>query len=209
MNQRIPLRHVLCLGLFLALPPGAGAATISKCQDADGQWHYGDFAAEVCAKSKVTRMNSQGIKVGEEAAPLTPEELAEREKALAEEMEIRRLAEEKEAKRKRIVAIYDSEADIARSRDTHLAAINQRKVTEESILSGLRGRMERLDAQISQLAEADPHREELLGMKKTLNTQIRRFEAALAKSLEEREKTLSDYEEEIAVYRELTSASPD
>ena len=147
--------------------------------------------------------------MGEDAAPLTSEELVEREKALAKEREIRRLAEEKEAKRKRIVAIYDSEADIARARDTHLAAINQRKVTEESILSGLRGRMERLNAELARVGEAGPGREVLLGRQTSLNTQFRRFEAALAKSLEEQAKVISDYEEELAVYRELTGVSPD
>jgi hypothetical protein len=209
MNQRFPAPGVWCLGLFLVLPQGVGAATISKCQDADGQWHYGDFAAEVCAQSRVIKMNSQGVKVGEDAAPLTPEQLVEREKNLAKEREIRRLAEEKEAKRRRIVAIYDSEADIARARDTHLAAINQRKVTEESILSGLRGRMERLDAQIAEVGEAGPGREDLLGRQKSLNVQIRRFDVALAKSLEEQAKVISDYEEELAVYRDLTGVSTD
>ena len=200
--------RAMLLGSLCALPLVAGAATISKCQDADGQWHYGDFAAEVCAQSKVTRMNSQGIKVGEEAAPLTEEELAEKKKNEAEQAEQRRLVEEREAKRRRIVAIYDSEADIMRSRDTHLASVDQRMRTEESILSALLGRVERLEAEIAQ-AEGQPRADALLERKKSLDRQVRQFQTALAKSSEERVKIISDYEDEVSVYRELTEVTSD
>lgn len=186
----------------------AGAATISKCQDANGQWHYGDFAAEECAKSKVTHMNAQGLKVGEEAAPLTPEELEERDRRAAEEAEARRIAEEREARRKRIVAIYDSEADIARARDTHLASVDQRMTTEKSILAGLQSRMERLDQRIAEAGEASPNRETLIEQKQSLDVQVKRFEAALAKSEAERAQIISNYEEEVATYRELTGTGP-
>ena len=48
------------LTLSLLLPgPGvhaapSGASSIKKCQDATGKWHYGDTAADECARSKVT-----------------------------------------------------------------------------------------------------------------------------------------------------------
>src|SRR5437660_1432838 len=57
--------------------------TIKKCQDATGKWHYGDSASDACAESKITVMSEQGIKKKEIAAPLTRDELKQRE--LAEE----------------------------------------------------------------------------------------------------------------------------
>src|ERR1051325_11975286 len=78
----------LLIGLSLASASAFGAAdddsrkpTIKKCQDATGKWHYGDSASEACAQSKVTVMSEQGIKKKEIAAPLTRDELKQRELA--------------------------------------------------------------------------------------------------------------------------------
>src|SRR5207249_9259945 len=80
---------VLLLGLFSATLTATAAdddskkPTIKKCQDVTGKWHYGDSASEACTQSKVTVMSEQGIKKKEIAAPLTREELKQRD--LAEE----------------------------------------------------------------------------------------------------------------------------
>ena len=49
----------------------AKGAGIKKCQDETGKWHYGDTAAEGCAKSKVIVITETGTKRKEIAAPPT------------------------------------------------------------------------------------------------------------------------------------------
>jgi hypothetical protein len=44
---------------------------IKKCKDATGRWHYGDTAAEECAKSKITEMSDEGTTKQVIAAPPT------------------------------------------------------------------------------------------------------------------------------------------
>ena len=43
---------VLAVTVFCAFP--VYAETFKKCQDADGNWHYGDQAAQECELSRIT-----------------------------------------------------------------------------------------------------------------------------------------------------------
>ena len=78
----------LCASLFLAFLFGftatapyaanSGRAPIKKCQDEDGNWHYGDTAAAECSKSKIIEINNQGYKSRVIDAPATEQELIAR-----------------------------------------------------------------------------------------------------------------------------------
>src|SRR5581483_9492836 len=74
----------LC-ALVVAPAPLAWAAspTIKKCRDATGKWHYGDEADAACANSKITVLSEQGVKKKVIEAPLTAEELKQREQQQA------------------------------------------------------------------------------------------------------------------------------
>ena len=90
----------------------AAGHAISKCQDAEGKWHYGDNAAAVCGDARITIIDKRGRKIDEVAPPMTVEEF----NALEAE-ELRKELEEKEnAKRelekRRILAIYPREESI-------------------------------------------------------------------------------------------------
>ena len=119
--QKRSLSFILLLFIQSAFLDTAFA--ITKCQDADGNWHYGDYAKDVCANSKLTKLNERGRKVDEIAAPKTDQEL-QAEQELKEKEEAERLAEEKaEAEKSRILSIYETEADIDRVRDNQLSSI--------------------------------------------------------------------------------------
>ena len=55
-------------GLVLFLSPAVlffsvSAHAISKCQDADGKWHYGDNAASICGDARITIIDDRGRKI--------------------------------------------------------------------------------------------------------------------------------------------------
>ena len=78
--KKIALPLIFSLSVLLALPAQAEkTATIKKCKDATGRWHYGDTAAEACAKSKITVLSEEGTTKKVIAAPPTQAELKERE----------------------------------------------------------------------------------------------------------------------------------
>ena len=95
---------ILIFGVF----PFSFAHAIKKCQDSDGNWHYGDIAVAQCNKSKVTTLNERGFIASEKDAPKTPEELEKEaaEKAKAEAEAERIQAEEDE--RVRILIVYET-----------------------------------------------------------------------------------------------------
>jgi chromosome segregation ATPase len=185
-------------GVALAAKDGP---VIKKCQDAQGQWHYGDTAADECAQSKVTEINDRGVKVNEQAAPLTEEELAAR-KAAKEAAEAKRRQEEKRRKEdQRLLATYDSEAAIIRSRDERLQNIeNMIKINQELIKT--------LEQNLARLRDrskgADPkHAKALAKEISRAESQIADYKAANEERQKERQQVSERYNADLARYREI------
>ena len=99
------------------------AANISKCQDADGKWHYGDFAADACAQSKVEKINQKGQKIGEQKAPIPEEERQKR--ALEKKLAAEKKAAEKiqRIKDKRLLSVYESPEAIEKAREDRKSVV--------------------------------------------------------------------------------------
>lgn len=117
---------------------GNSALAISKCQDANGKWHYGTSVSSKCAKSEITKLNDRGVVKDKVAAPKTPTELAA-EKSSAEEAEKIRLAEQAERDQKnRILSVYEKEDDIERARQNNLRSINQQVVLRNAYINSLK-----------------------------------------------------------------------
>lgn len=107
------------------LPSMVQGTGISKCQDENGEWHYGDFAvAECAANSDITKMNNSGTEVGVVKPPPTAEELqAQQEK----KQTAVRLAKDKKKQQEldqNLVLIYVSEESIVSTRDRKMTSIN-------------------------------------------------------------------------------------
>jgi len=112
---------MLVLGLGA---PNAFAQTIKKCQDADGKWHYGDFADEACGNATVDKIDKTGTKVGEDAPPPTAEEIAKKEmlaKALEEQKQFTANQRKEDLE---TIRIYGSEETIISTRDRKLESID-------------------------------------------------------------------------------------
>ena len=137
-------KKLFLFSLFLLLLAiGNPAYAIKKCKDADGKWHYGDVAVSECENSKVTTLNDRGVITGELEAPKSAEEIRDEEEAAAlKAAEIAQRAALLEEKR-RVMSIYETEADIDRQRDNQLDSVEGNIKVHQAYLSSMDKRIER------------------------------------------------------------------
>ena len=188
---------ITLLGLGFAVTQPAVAGTIKKCQGADGKWHYGDFAASECAKTKITEIDDQGLKVKERAAPLTAAELEERHKTAADKKLLAKQARERELLRKRILGTYDSEESILRTRDNRVRSLNQAIDTDQKLRSRLTARLKKIQGE-----------QGLTGEVESVQNQIAEYDHAILAKEEMRQSIVQRFDQELALYRSLISGPP-
>jgi len=169
---------------------------IKKCQDADGKWHYGDTAADECARSKITVIDKRGLKVEEVGAPPTAEELERRKIEAAEQQEADAKAEQEKRARERILSIYDSEAAIFRARDERLGHIDRQIATYKDMSGRLQQRLEK--------ARSTGAAPEAI---KVLEDDIGAFEGAIATSEQQRSEIMERYGQDLELYRALKQSA--
>lgn len=208
-------RTVLVLSLILLLPLSAGAADatkgklIKKCQDAAGKWHYGDSAAEECAKSKVTEISETGIKKKEIAAPPTEQEIREREARKDELEQERKLAEEKRRRDELLLSTYGHEDDIAYTRDRKLAQLESAVKASEDTLKSLRAALVRLEAQAAEESRGGkPVPAQTAKSIAQTRNQIATHEAVVQAKRKEQEGVRKQAVTDLERYRELKKAPP-
>ncbi|NOZ11553.1 MAG: hypothetical protein GXP09_10995 [Gammaproteobacteria bacterium] len=147
----------ICIGVVLVLLGTPVWATetgskfvISKCQDIDGKWHYGDRAADECAQSKVTELDEQGYKRKEIAVPKTGKELEVEKAAIKKEESKRRAKKEQREVDQRTLAIYELEVNLIRARDEKLAHIDTTIQANNNFIGKLRIQVESLGKQLKE-----------------------------------------------------------
>ena len=136
-RKRLPS---LAVAVFSVAVAGGGllttsnviAQSIKKCQDADGNWHYGDVADLACADAVVDELSESGTKIGEDLPPPSEEELKRQEEMAKAITEQQQFGAEQRKKDLEVVRIYGSEETIVATRDRKIAAIdNNINVTEQ------------------------------------------------------------------------------
>lgn len=191
----------------LAVSAGVQAADtrlIKKCQDATGKWHYGDTAAEECAKSGVTEISQQGVKKKESAAPLTETELAEYERRKEETERERQQAAEQKRKDELLLATYAHEDDITYARDRKLAQIESMIKASEDTLKSLRAVLTRMERQaVEESRDGKPVSQDAARGVEQTKAQIANHEAAMKAKREEQEAVRKQYAAELEHYREI------
>jgi len=200
-------RLVFMLALGLSLPAFSAHATkgitIKKCQDATGMWHYGDTAADECAKSKITVMTEEGTTKKVIAAPPTEEELRQRAAHQEAEDAARQKAEEQAKKDALLLSTYGGENDITYIRDRKIAQIESTIKASEDTLKSLRAALSRMEAQAT--AEPKGGKDDKTALKNIEMTraQIARHESLIADKRQEQEAMRKQYAEELVRYREI------
>lgn len=211
------LRTLLSLGLaaLVATPVFAaqelgGTSKIRKCQDAQGRWHFGDYAAEECERSKITEMSGQGVKRGEIAAPPTAAELQQQDRQ-REELERERVKNQEQARRDDVLlSSYGGEQDIIYVRDRKLAQVQAAIKASEDTLTPLRNVLQRMENQLAEETRKGDQKAIAQSQKSVeqTKTQIARHEAIITAKRAEQEAIRKQYEEELARYRELKAKAP-
>ena len=196
----------ICLSVGLLITVGdvmpvaaqsSSSSAIKKCQDADGNWHYGDFAAQECKQAVVSELNESGVKVGEDAPPPTEEELRAREKAKLSETQ----AAEEEAERRRldeeVVNIYGSEEIINSTRDRKLAAIDNNVDVTRQIKQGI-------VKDIEALSKRD-QTTKVIALIEERQKAIKSYDRVISQNLAERQKLETKYAQILRQFRAASS----
>jgi len=177
---------------------------IRKCQDAAGQWHYGDSADEECARSKVIELDARGIKRKEIAPPLTEAELKTREQNREQEEKARKIAEEQQRRDQQLLATYAIEADIILTRDRKISDIEAQINASQETLKSLRASLAKLQKQASE--EQRTSKQVSPQTAKTISnneTQIAKHDAYVEKLKKDQETMRVQYQTELERFREL------
>lgn len=196
-----PVRLVLfLLPAFLVFP--VAGYPISKCQDENGKWHYGDNAASVCGNARITIMDDRGRKVDEVAPPMTVEEFnaleaEERRKAAEDKLEAKRQQE-----RRRILAIYPREESIIRARDERLKGMDNNIRVQEELMDDMRLALKALEAK--KVPADAAAKKKLESRKKLQQANIDEYYQAITRLRREREQAAQKYDRILREFRELT-----
>lgn len=193
----------ICLGSAVAYgAPQDKSGKIRKCQDATGKWHYGDTAAEECARSKITIMSEQGITRREIAPPPTDADLQQRAERQAQEDRAKEQAKHDEL----LLSSYAHEADVLYVRDRKLSQLESSIEASEETLKSLRGALARMEAQAGDEQKSGKVSEQTKKGVEQTRAQIANHEAAIAMKKKEQDMVRARAETDLLRYRELKKA---
>jgi hypothetical protein len=120
-------------------------AAIRKCQDADGNWHYGEYADSECAiSSDISTVNQNTGAISTKKRPPTAEELEAASKKKKEAAAKIAAQKKQDAKDKNLVKIYGSEEIIISTRDRKLSSIDNNVNITRQLKSGVQKDIESL-----------------------------------------------------------------
>jgi len=198
----------LLLSLLIVAPISTSLAdTIKKCQDAEGRWHYGDTAAEECARTGITEINVEGYKVKEQAAPKTEAELDAQRQAEAKAEAEQQAREKQQAEQQRVLTVYETEENLIRARDQRIEYINNTIKLNNEMLTKLAENREQLQGHLN--GTKDPKAAE--GLNKELaqvDAQIKEYEEHNVAQSKELEQVRARYDAELQLFRAAKGVTP-
>ncbi|GJL80888.1 MAG: hypothetical protein DHS20C01_05220 [marine bacterium B5-7] len=193
MNTQIRLFIAL---ITLTMAGVTSAQSITKCQDAEGKWHYGNYAATECGDAPITRLSESGVTEEINKSPPTVEEL----QAEMEAREAERDALLKREENARIDALlkskYPDEAAIIGIRDQQLAELRKQMTFNQTQLVLLNKELAALPPPKNEIDQQEIH---------DLEQRIARFERAVEQGQSAVNTTESDYKTLLERYRQIDS----
>jgi len=185
-------------GLLIVAPALGGkgeVATIKKCQDATGTWHYGDFAAKECERAKITEINKRGIKVKEHKALPTKEEYEAKKNERKRLKEEKRLKAEQAKVDQRLLSAYEDAEAIIRARDERVTALDKLIAINETF-------QKKYEDEATKLAkDKNPKVQKRL---RAVREQVIEYEQVNSQKRQDRARIIEHYNDLLARYRELT-----
>ncbi|MFC1664125.1 hypothetical protein ACFL17_00670 [Pseudomonadota bacterium] len=179
------------------------AQTIKKCKDAQGKWHYGDFASEECERSKITEINSKGIKVRERGLPPTKEEQEAKRAELVKRVEDQKRAKAQQKIDNRLLSTYENEQSIIDARDRRLAAIDAIIKSNNKFDEALNSTLLDLEKQSQARSIPEKRAKKLTGQIAAIKDQLVEYDMATEAKLKERTEIEEHYNNERLRYRQI------
>ena len=190
------MKHILSI-LLLGIANQAFA--IEKCQDADGNWHYGDIAVEGCEASKITTLSDRGFVTNEEEAPKTEQELAAMEVSVRKEEEEKNRLQAEAEERRRVLGIYETEADIDRQRDNQIDSVQRNMDVYIAYLKGMDKRRIRNEAKLEEL-QSKPAKDKLSKEIAAAKLRVKDSRTQLGKLMLQKEQIIAKFQKEKEIY---------
>ncbi len=202
MKQKVTKTIFMFASALLMANAAIAQSTIQKCQDADGKWHYGDYAADACAQSVIESMDAEsGLKTGEQGLPPTKEELEAQAAAEAEKEAEKASKAEQRARENRILAIYESEEQIIDARDQRVTAVNNSIEFNNTMKARLVERLSGFEEQAKNESLKEKDRAALQERITALKAQIADYDSATAAKEKERQEIEAHYNGDLEFYR--------
>ena len=179
--------------VVLSAPMALPAAGITKCQDASGKWHYGDYAASQCG-DEVTELRENGTSVQVRGRQPTKEETEALNKAREQQRQQQLKQEEKWRVDRELLNKFPSEAHLIGMRDQKLVELGKKQTFNEKVLADLQQELKDLPEPITELQKQEKH---------DLIQRIDRFARAIEQGKFIIEKTRHDYGTLLERYRQI------
>lgn len=183
---------------------GAGLAqtAIYCCNDASNRKVCADFLPPECAKRAYEERDDKGYVIKKHEAPLTPEQIAQREAEAAKKAELERQKLEQRRRELALLTTYADEKDIDRARDAEMATFDKLIGQAEKALTDAKARQAKV------AKEKEFYKDKALpGQLKEQLATAEKDVAAKQKAVDERQadkaKAIARFEDEKKKYREL------
>lgn len=191
------------IGLIL-LGHAFQAYAVIKCQDKDGNWHFGDTLPPECAQEGYQELNERGMVIDETKAAKTDAEIVEAKHQAEVEAEKKKLEEEQTRKDKILLDTFTNVDDINMARDGKIAALETSISLAEKRNEKLQADMDKLVAQAAAAErEGKAPPETLEKDMQKLKRQIDNNNEFISEKRKEQETVKADAEKDVMRFKEL------
>lgn len=190
--------------LMMATSANVVAGSIKKCQDANGQWHYGSSAARACGKAEIIEFKAGSNKRKVHKAPPTQEELADFKAKKREKIEEKQRRKDERAQDKLLAQSYAVEDDIIYERDRKIKDLQGGIDSSEATLASLTAVRNRARKRANEESATSAGISK--NTKKTLASaerQVSRHERAVMEKNKELEEMKRYYDDALMRYRAM------
>lgn len=173
------------------------------CNDSEGRKFCSDFLPKECQKRAYEERDSKGFVIKKVDAPLTAEQQARRDAELAKKTELAQKQLEERRRNQALLSTYSSEQDIDKARDRALAdadkAISQAEKAQADAV-----KQQKVAEKETEFYKGKPLPAPLKKQIEAAEKDIATKNAALEKRKQDRERIVTDYENEKVRFRELS-----
>lgn len=203
MNRYTALMTFL---LFAGLIPSAHAGKTYCCADERGRQACGDSLPRECFGRAYRELSERGTLLRQVEAPLTAEQQAQREAAIANQKKEERAAMEEKRKNQALINTYNSEKDVDIARERALADVENRAKEVQTKFNEALKRKQKLEAEM-EFYKKKPVPPELKEQIKANEIEIKAQQTAIDAKKQEMEQIGARFAEEKKRYLELMHSS--